>query len=633
MAGLGAIWLALTGHTAWRWLKPTAVNRSLLQAQVGLTALEPLARLQVPADNGRPYMHPLPDAEEVWHCEVVVLGGSLGGIAAASHAMAAGAQTCLIEVTPWLGGQISSQGVSALDESWTMRRGRKFSTSWQRFKEIIRQQPVTLPSWTGVRTRPVSEINSCWVGPLCFPPAVGDRASRQLLELTAQSAPKSRWADSTAFKGATFDESGRTITAIHAVRRSPRNSNYQPRGRLWQELATWYSWSEDAEFVKTPIRLEPPPGRSFLVIDATDTGELVGWAQIPHRQGSESAAMTQEAHAPAIANPECTQAFTFPFVIAIRDDGGASLKRLQQEKSEFNLIEHWREYSLNGTPMFSGRSFFNYRRMVSLSQNDPSYGTPIPGDMTLVNWNPGNDWNWMDPPLILTAERLIASNQYRNWMGGLSASALRHGSSHALLFARWLIESQSQSEFPLMLLDGAKSPMNTQSGLSMMPYIREGRRILGRSAYGESNFMVKETDVRWDISEGRQFNSTAVALVHYSLDMHGCRYRNWEPSLEASGAPLHEYQVRPTMIPLESLVPQGVDNMLVGGKAIAVTHIVNAMTRIHYSEWSIGAAAGATAGWLVRDQNLAIAPGDIVSQGKMPQLQAHIRRQGLRLHW
>ena len=173
--------------------------------------------------------------------------------------------------------------------------------------------------------------------------------------------------------------------------------------------------------------------------------------------------------------------------------------------------------------------------------------------------------------------------------------------------------------------------MGTQTGLSIMPYIREGRRIVGRTAYGQQDFMVRESDVRRDRAGGRDFRETSVALVHYDLDMHGCRYRNWEPSLEASGAPVREHQVKATSIPLESLIPQGVDNVLVGGKAIAVTHIVNAMTRVHSSEWSIGAAAGGTAGWLVRQHDLAIAPADIVPGRHMEDLQAHLRNQGLRL--
>ncbi|XPM55651.2 MAG: FAD-dependent oxidoreductase [Leptolyngbya sp. IPPAS B-1204] len=53
--------------------------------------------------SGRPQLSPLPQPKEDWQCEVVVVGGTLGGISAASQAMQAGAQTCLIELAPWLG--------------------------------------------------------------------------------------------------------------------------------------------------------------------------------------------------------------------------------------------------------------------------------------------------------------------------------------------------------------------------------------------------------------------------------------------------------------------------------------------------------------------------------------------------
>ena len=45
---------------------------------------------QIQSANGRPNLAPLPLAEEVWECEVVVIGGTLGGVAAASYAMKSG---------------------------------------------------------------------------------------------------------------------------------------------------------------------------------------------------------------------------------------------------------------------------------------------------------------------------------------------------------------------------------------------------------------------------------------------------------------------------------------------------------------------------------------------------------------
>ncbi len=582
--------------------------------------------------NGRPQLSPLPPPQETWQCEVVVVGGSLGGVSAAAHAMQSGARTCLIEAAPWLGGQISAQGVSAIDQSKAMSMAGNFSPDWLDFKERIRRQPVQLPDWDAwVKARSVNDINSCWVGTLCFPPRAAATASEQLLRDTLPQAPGSRWGTAIAFKGAEFDPTGRIIAAIYAVKRIPRQSNYRPQGRLSVELTSWYAWESDSTFQKVPIRLAPPPGKRMIVIDATDTGELVAWAQIPHKVGSDSRLETGEVGAAMKANPDCTQAFTYPFALAIRDDGGKSKAALDAIAPFYNRHEHLNEFSLEGTPMFTGKSFFNYRRIVSTTRNDPFAASPQPGDITMVNWTRGNDWNWMNPPLILTPEKLAETDQYRNWMGGLSQRALRHAENHALLFADWLLNTQAKPGFPLMYLAGVDSPMGTVSGLSMVPYIREGRRILGRAAYGQSAFMMREADVRKDM-QGRDFSATAIALTHYDIDIHGCRYRNWEPTGEAQNASVHEHLVRPVKIPLEALIPQGVDNVMIGGKAIAVTHIVNAVTRLHYGEWGIGAAAGGTAGWLIR-QNIPLMPPEIIAQKQMPQLQQHLRSLGQRLHW
>lgn len=625
MFGMGM----LAGLTASRW-SPAATPEVWQQ-----NLSSPLGQLRVPqplALTGRPQLSPLPPADEVWECQVVVVGGSLGGVAAAAHAMKAGAQTCLIEVSPWLGGQISSQGVSALDESLQMRRQGTLSQSWMGFRSLIKQQTADLPDWSpGPKTRRVEEINRCWVGTLCFPPRAGARASEVLLEQAAAAAPDSRWATMTAFKGAEFDSTGRHITAVYGVRRVPRDPNYVPKGRLSAELAQWYSWSPTADYDRVPIKLQPPPGGKMQIIDATDTGEFIGWARVPYRVGSEAKATMGEPNGADFDNPECTQAFTYPFSLAIHHDNGDSLAVLKRLQPTYAIHEHNSVFDLEGFPFFGGKSVFHYRRIVSQTRNDPYYGVPAPGDISMINWNRGNDWNWMDPPLILLPEDLQASGQYQNWMGGLSQSALKFGEDHALMFARWLMETQTSDRFPLAYLYGPDSPMGTLSGLSMVPYFREGRRILGRSAYGQAAFMIRENDLRRNFPEQRNFSATSVGISHYAIDIHGCRYRNWHPSGDAVSAPAQEPAVRPLQIPLESLIPQGVDNLLMGGKSIAVTHIANASTRVHYGEWQIGAAAGVTAAWLSASGAPVARPGDVIPQGHMGSLQQFMGQQGLRL--
>lgn len=590
---------------------------------------------QIQTANGRPVLNPLPIAEEVWTCEVVVIGGTLGGIAAASHAMKTGATTCMIELTPWLGGQISSQGVSAIDESRAMRWRRNFSPSWEAFKALIRRQPVHLPEWTGLGSpQSVASVNSCWVGELCFSPKAGATAAEMWMRQAVESAPESRWATSTAFKGAAFDATGRTVTAVYGVRRIPLDPNYVPTGRLSREISEWYSWSDSDIYNKIPVRLQPPPGGRMVVIDATDTGELVGWANLPYRVGSDAQSFTGEVNAAPRENPDCTQAYTYPFVLATLDDGNASLKELQKIEPAFTREEHWKVFDLEGFPFFNSSSVFNYRRIVSHGTDSGNVNVTRPGEMTLMNWNKGNDWHFMDPPLVMTEEDLRLTGQKQDWMGGLSAESLNYGEIHALMFAEWLIDREATNKLPLTLLTGKDGPLGTQSGLSMVPYIREGRRILGRPAYGQDSFMAVEADLREDMTGGRDFSPTAVALAHYDIDIHGCRYRDGRPTYEAAAASIKEFVVRPLQLPLEAIVPQGVDNVLIGGKSVAVSHIVNGVTRVHYGEWSIGGAAGATAGWLLREGKPAdLTPAQIVVTGQMPALQAFLVSQGLRFTW
>ncbi|MDA0268597.1 MAG: FAD-dependent oxidoreductase [Cyanobacteria bacterium] len=606
---------------------PLGLPGSASQTAAGLKLLQ--------SANGRPQLSFLPSAEEVWECDVVVLGGGLGGIAAASHAMKTGAQTCLIEASPWMGGQVSSQGVSALDESPSLRATGKTSPSWQDFKRLLADQSISLPAWTGMLSPQFADrISNCWVGALCFTPEAGARAAEQQLVNASASAPGSIWATATAFKGATFDAPGRNITAIYAVKRLPKDPNYAPQGLLSDELFSWYAWSDDATFEKIPIRLQAPPNQRLIVIDATDTGELVGWANIPHRLGSDAQSTLGEVNAPRRANPACTQAFTFPFVMAIWDDQGASLQTLNRLETGISREEHRLTFGMEGFNMFHGRSLFNYRRIVSEAQDMPLESPSSYGEMTLVNWNLGNDWNIIDDPLVMSDEQIIASGQRQNWMGGLSVAALRNGEQRSLVFAEWLMETKSQPELPLAMVMGSESPMGTVSGLSMFPYIREGRRIIGRPAYGQEEFMIRENDLRRDQAGGRNFNATAIALTHYDIDIHGCRYRNWQQPFEATGAGTDSYFVDPLQVPLESLIPVGIDNLLIGGKSLAVSHIANAMTRIHQGEWVVGAAAGSTAGWLLRYGHPDdLTPAQIVTTGQMKDLQGFLVESGLQLAW
>jgi hypothetical protein len=182
----------------------------------------------------------------------------------------------------------------------------------------------------------------------------------------------------------------------------------------------------------------------------------------------------------------------------------------------------------------------------------------------------------------------------------------------------------------LRYLNGWKSPMGTAHGLSKYPYIREGRRLLGRpSQTYPQGFSIDEIDIsRQDYGQPfyqqalspmayaalkrslRQLGETgmqrtqstrypdSVGVGHYPIDIHPCmalsppeRPGNYEHPGETQG----RGNTYPFQIPLRAMIPQRINNLLVTGKSIATSHISGAAYRTQPVEWSAGAAAGTTA--------------------------------------
>lgn len=116
--------------------------------------------------------------------------------------------------------------------------------------------------------------------------------------------------------------------------------------------------------------------------------------------------------------------------------------------------------------------------------------------------------------------------------------------------------------------------------------IRETRRIVGRYV------MTKE-----DILGCRRFDD-AVAVGSYPVDLHrpddqGC-------TLEWCGDCYD--------IPYRSLVPQGVENLLVAGRCISTTHEAMAAIRVMSTCMAMGEAAGRAAGMAVRE---GVSPSEV----------------------
>jgi hypothetical protein len=199
--------------------------------------------------------------------------------------------------------------------------------------------------------------------------------------------------------------------------------------------------------------------------------------------------------------------------------------------------------------------------------------------------------------------------------------------------------------------------MGTAHGLSKYPYLREGRRIIGRTSFSYADgFMINEIDISrrnyqddyyrktlspdtyrrlqatlaglegLDVLSGqispdrvqRRKRSTiyadAVGIGHYAIDFHPCltQYPVETPgNKERQGERRGAGQAYPFQIPLRAMIPQKIDNLIVAGKSIAVSHIAAAAYRVHSFEWSSGAAAGTLAAFALDE---AILPYQLVEE-------------------
>jgi glycine/D-amino acid oxidase-like deaminating enzyme len=128
--------------------------------------------------------------------EVLVVGGGVGGTAAAIQAARCGSRVVLVSEGDWLGGMLTSAGVSAPDGNEL----RSWQTGlWGQFLgELYRQQP--------------GGLHHSWVSFFSYEPAIGARIFAQWVE----ALPQLTWIVGGAPLGVVRQEHvARTVIANH----------------------------------------------------------------------------------------------------------------------------------------------------------------------------------------------------------------------------------------------------------------------------------------------------------------------------------------------------------------------------------------------------------------------------------
>lgn len=523
--------------------------------------------------------------------DVAVVGGSLGGVAAALAAAHSGHTVLLSEQSSWIGGQLTSQAVPPDEHPWIEQFG--CTASYRRLRDAIR---AYYRMWY-----PLSETvrNERWLNPgagrvskLCHEPRV---ALAVLQSMLARYRAAGRIVTLTGYRPIHADVDHDVVRSVDVMR-------------------------EDGTTLRVTAQ---------YVLDATETGELLPLTNTAYVTGFEANADTGEPHAPAMAQPLNMQAASVCFAIEHRSGEDHTIDRP-------NEYDFWRDYRPAHWPdrMLSWtapdpRTLAPVRR--SFLPNPPDIGGEIVADQSI---DPGDTELW-------TFRRILARQSFVpgfldsdvtlvNWPmidyveGPLfevapddAARHLHSARQQSLSMLYWMQTEAPRSDggtgFPGLRLRG--DLLGTEDGLAMAPYIRESRRI--RAVY-----TIAEQDISYEVRgrHGAVRYPDSVGIGSYRIDLH--------PS--TGGDAYIDIPNCPFEIPLRALIPQQTRNLLPAAKNLGTTHITNGCFRLHPVEWNVGEVAGLLAAFCIRE---GCTPAEVASTGVLEDFQRVLHRAGVETQW
>jgi hypothetical protein len=526
--------------------------------------------------------------------DVLVVGGGLGGVAAALAAVERGADAVLVEETAWLGGQLTSQAVPLDEHPWIERFG--CTARYRRLRDAIRAYyRAHYPLTETARARRFLSPGASRVSALSHEPRVALAVIEAILAPHRSSGRLRVLLGHVACDALIEADRVRAVTVTAVA--------------TGAERVIWADW----------------------VLDATEAGDLLPLCGAEHVTGFESRQDTGEPHAPAVAQPHNMQAVSACFAI-------------DHLAGEDHTIERPAVYARFKAARPPGWP----EGQLSFVAPDPRTNAPVvrtfepnpPGDPALI----GPDL--ADPELDrdlwlfrrIAARHNFAPRAYRsditlvNWpqmdyfggpvLGVPAAEAERHRAAARELsrcLLHWLQTEAPREDggagWPGLRLRGDVVG-DTADGLAPALYVRESRRIRGECT-------VVEQDIAFDVrgEHGAVPYPDAVGIGAYRIDLH--------PS--TGGDPYIDIPCCPFRVPLGALVPIRLDNLLAAAKNIATTHITNGAYRLHPVEWNIGEAAGHLAAFCAaRDTIPRAVRGDAAL---LAELQRELVAVGVELSW
>jgi FAD dependent oxidoreductase len=522
--------------------------------------------------------------------DVLIVGGGLGGVAAALSALKAGHRVVMSEEYEWLGGQLTSQAVPMDEHTWIEQFGA--TASYRSLRDGIRDYyRQWYPLTASARAQRFLNPGAGLVSRICAEPRVAATVIGAMLA-PYLSAGRLRLIQPARPISASVDDD--VVTSV-----------------VLEDISSGETTRIEAKFV----------------LDATEIGDLLPLVGAEYVTGAESREQTGEPSAPETAQPDNQQAVSWCFVVD-HVPGDHTIERPTD-------YDRWRSLELPfwGAPMlsFTGpdprsletvtRSFdptieddalsevadqradagdkelWTFRRILAKSLFEPGM---FPSDLVLVNW-----------PMIDYVGGTIIDNPD-------AAIHLAAAKRLSLSLFYWLQTEAPRPDggfgWPGLRMRGDVT--GTSDGFAQAPYIRESRRIKAEYTVVENDLSIA---VRGNGEPATYFDSVGIGM--YRIDLH--------PS--TGGDNYIDVASVPFEIPLGALVPVRLKNLLPAGKNVGTTHITNGAFRLHPVEWNIGEVAGWLATFCL---DRAVDPRAVRNTPSLlAEFQTLLAANGVELHW
>ncbi len=524
--------------------------------------------------------------------DIVIVGGGVGGCAAALAAARAGQRVILTEETDWIGGQLTAQAVPPDEHAWIESFGS--TRLYRRFRTAVRDYYRQHYALTA-EARAAEYLNpgNGLVSRLCHEPRV---ALAVLSDLLAPHVSGRHILLLTRHRPVAAEVDGDRVRAVHV-----------------RDLDSGHETVLSAPY--------------FL--DATELGDLLALTKTEYVVGAESQRETGEPHAPLEVMPANQQAFSCCFAMDFLKGEDHTIDK----PAEYDF---WRAYVPALKPAWPGPLLsWQMTEPISLRERKVTFDPTGPGKggMNLWLYRRITDQKNFAPGTYRSDISLVNWPQNDYWLGNLidvspdeAGKHLRRANQLSLSLLYWM---QTAAPRP----DGGAGwkglrlradIVGTADGLAKYPYIRESRRI-------KAEFTVLEqhvgTDARMKATGQKRDEVTAmrfpdsVGIGSYRIDLH--------PS--SGGDNYIDVSSLPFQIPLGALIPRRMENLLPACKNLGVTHITNGCYRLHPVEWNIGEAAGALAAFCLRRQK---TPRQVLrNKTLLADFQSLLRTEGFELEW